>query len=65
MKKLNRNAVQAPEDLLLDIKDQGEYEEWSVPPKAPTRFLSHGYFRYIGKFPPQIVQKIILDYVTT
>ncbi len=62
MKPLKRNAIDAPEELLLEISKQEEFEEWVVPSLAPTGYLSHGYFRYIGKFPPQIVHKIIVDY---
>lgn len=35
---------------------------WEIPASCNTRYLSHDYFRYIGKFPPQIPQKLILDY---
>jgi DNA modification methylase len=62
MKPLKRYAIDAPDELLLEISKQDEFEEWVVPTLAPTGYLSHGYFRYIGKFPPQIVHKVILDY---
>lgn len=34
---------------------------WEVPASANTRYLSHDFFRYIGKFPPQIAAKFILE----
>ena len=47
-------------DLIIS-KDSGG-EVWEVPTSSPTRYLSHDYFRYIGKFPPQIPRKLLLDY---
>ncbi len=40
----------------------GTVKTWSVPHAADTTYLTHGYFRYIGKFPPQISAKLIDDY---
>lgn len=37
-------------------------ETWEVRTSADTRYLSHSYFRYIGKFPPQIARALILEY---
>jgi hypothetical protein len=51
------------ENDILITKDEN-YEYWEIPHKAPTRYLSHDYFRYIGKFPPQIVRKFFDDYLT-
>ena len=59
---MKRNAIDAPSELFLDIAYDNDVEYWKVPPKAPTQYLSHSYFRYIGKFPPQIAHKIIAEY---
>lgn len=37
-------------------------ETWIVPHSTDTKYLTHGYYRYIGKFPPQIAAKLIDDY---
>lgn len=46
----------------LQIRAENGVEVWEVPTSAKTRYLSHDYFRYIGKFPPQIARRLILDY---
>ncbi len=51
----------AGDDLDITTSAAGD-EIWEVPTSAPTRYLSHDYFRYIGKFPPQIVRHLILEY---
>lgn len=40
----------------------GTGETWTVPHAADTTYATHGYFRYIGKFPPQIAAKLLDDY---
>lgn len=47
-------------DLIISTEQNEEI--WEVPTYAPTRYLSHDYFRYIGKFPPQIPRQLLLDY---
>ncbi len=37
-------------------------EYWEVPHGVKTQEGPHGYFRYIGKFPPQIARAIIDEY---
>ncbi len=54
-------VARLPDDLR--IKKAGTDEVWEVPRAAPTRYLSHDYFRYIGKFPPQIARHLILSYM--
>lgn len=46
----------------LVVSKQSGKEFWEVPNGANTRYGPHGYFRYIGKFPPQIARKLIRDY---
>ena len=46
----------------LRIYNESGNEVWEVPTKSPTRNLSHDYFRYIGKFPPQIPRQFINEY---
>jgi len=46
----------------LKIKRQNNVEYWEVPTASDTSYGPHGYFRYIGKFPPQIARKLIVDY---
>lgn len=33
-----------------------------IPHSADTTYLSHGYFRYIGKYPPQLVSYVLNKY---
>lgn len=37
-------------------------ETWTIPHVMDTTYLTHGYFRYIGKFPPQIASKLISEF---
>jgi DNA modification methylase len=53
-------------DILTDLGikqyfDNGR-EFWEIPHGVKTREGAHGYFRYIGKFPPQIARAIIEQY---
>lgn len=59
---LNRNDISAPLNPIINIEHHNGVELWEVPSKAPTMYLTHNYFRYIGKFPPQIPHKFIEDY---
>lgn len=59
---MNRYDILPPQDLHLTVSYENGFEQWEVPPKAPTQYMAHGYFRYIGKFPPQIADKLIADY---
>ncbi|WP_394513093.1 TRM11 family SAM-dependent methyltransferase [Priestia aryabhattai] len=53
---------QKSEDLIIE-PGYGYYDElWEIPTKADTKYLSHGYYRYIGKFPPQIARELIKSY---
>lgn len=41
-----------------------EYEGknyWEIPHGIDTQYLSHSYFRYIGKFPPQIARLFVRE----
>ena len=44
------------------LGQQKGVETWVVPHSVDTKYLTHGYYRYIGKFPPQIASKLIDDY---
>lgn len=46
-----QEALQRHEILLTNT---GTANYWEIPHSADTQYLSHGYFRYIGKFPPQM-----------
>jgi hypothetical protein len=37
----------------------------TIPASADTSYAGHGYFRYIGKFPPQIVSYLLNTYKIT
>lgn len=52
--------VSSAPDLL--ITNNGDVEIWEVPFSAKSRYLSHNYFRYIGKFPPQLAREFIHRY---
>lgn len=43
----------------LKIALEDSREVWEVPHAVNSRYLSHDYFRYIGKFPPQIAAAFI------
>lgn len=59
----NKEQIYPSQNDVLITKDES-YEYWEIPHAAPTRYLSHDYFRYIGKFPPQIVRKFFEDYLS-
>jgi len=44
------------------ISDRHGQEIWEVPHRMNSRYLSHDYFRYIGKFPPQLPREFISRY---
>ena len=46
----------------ITLGEQEGLETWVVPHSIDTSYLTHGYYRYIGKFPPQIAAKLIDDY---
>jgi site-specific DNA-methyltransferase (cytosine-N4-specific) len=52
-----------PNDLIITIENGAEF--WEVPHQANSRYLSHDYFRYIGKFPPQLAREFIRRYAKT
>lgn len=62
---VKRTSIYSPSTNELKIRSQNGIEEWEVPPKAPTRYLTHDYFRYIGKIPPQIAQHLIHEYASS
>ncbi|MCE9608502.1 MAG: site-specific DNA-methyltransferase [Planctomycetia bacterium] len=53
-------------DILAELRIKqtfsGARELWEVPHGVETQEGPHGYFRYIGKFPPQIARAIIEEY---
>lgn len=46
----------------LQITHENGLEIWEIPHAISSRYLSHDYFRYIGKFPPQIAAAFIAEY---
>ncbi|GFE57408.1 hypothetical protein [Geobacter sp. AOG1] len=56
------NADTLSKNPEIDVYTENGQEIWEVPPSANTTYLTHGYFRYIGKFPPQIASKLINDF---
>lgn len=55
---MNMNSID-----IIKSKGYSQYDEiWEIPKKADTQYLSHSYYRYIGKFPPQIPRELIKDY---
>ena len=57
---MNKTAL--PEDLLI-TQGSGYIDEiWEIPTKADTHYFTHGMYRYIGKFPPQIPREILSRY---
>lgn len=46
----------------LHISNERGLEIWEIPHAVNSRYLSHDYFRYIGKFPPQIAAAFIAQY---
>ncbi len=56
------NKIALPEDLWI-TQGSGYIDEiWEIPAKADTRYYTHGMYRYIGKFPPQIPREILSRY---
>lgn len=49
-------------DLLITPGDGYIDEVWEIPAKADTHYYTHGMYRYIGKFPPQIPREILSRY---
>ncbi len=50
------------EDLIITPGSGYIDEVWEIPPKADTQYYTHGIYRYIGKFPPQIPREILSRY---
>ncbi|MBM4463453.1 MAG: hypothetical protein FJ012_08995 [Chloroflexi bacterium] len=46
----------------LQITHEDGLEVWEIPHAVNSRYLSHDYFRYIGKFPPQIAAALMAEY---
>ena len=44
------------------LGEQEGLETWIISHSIDTNYLTHGYYRFIGKFPPQIAAKLIDDY---
>lgn len=56
------NNLTLPEDIFI-TKGSGYIDEiWEIPAKADTHYYTHGMYRYIGKFPPQIPREILSQY---
>jgi len=48
-----------------EIDPQTKPKSITIPPDADTGYTGHGYFRYIGKFPPQIVSYLLNKFEIT
>lgn len=46
----------------IEVRHNNQVETWEIPASANTKYLSHGYFRYIGQFPPQIPRAFLRQY---
>ncbi|WP_421924953.1 TRM11 family SAM-dependent methyltransferase [Lysinibacillus capsici] len=49
-------------DIIITYDNELFDEVWEIPHKVDTQYLSHSYFRYIGKFPPQIAKELLQRY---
>jgi len=58
---MNKIIKEAKNELIVKVEADNS-EHWIIPHAADTAYFTHGYFRYIGKFPPQIASKLIDDY---
>lgn len=43
----------------ISLNSKGNPKSITIPHNADTSYLGHGYFRYIGKYPPQIVSYLL------
>lgn len=62
MNVITNRVVKSKDELIIENDAKNDREYWTIPHAADTTYFSHGYFRYIGKFPPQIASKLIDDY---
>ena len=58
---MNKIIKEAKNELIVKVEADNS-EHWIIPHAADTAYFTHGYFRYIGKFQPQIASKLIDDY---
>jgi len=62
------NATVEPDALTdrtaseVEVGKIDDMKTWTVPYSADTKYLTHSYFRYIGKFAPQIASRVIEDF---
>ncbi|WP_251954537.1 hypothetical protein [Salinibacter ruber] len=59
---LNVAALTEKTSNEVEVGEADDMRTWTVPHSADTSYLTHSYFRYIGKFAPQIASKIIEDH---
>ncbi len=70
-KNYNINTMQikskSPEEILNLFKEKGIDEEWTFDEYKPsdTGKWTHSYHRYPAKFIPQLVEKLIDEYITS
>ncbi len=57
-----KNASAREQDIALVVESDSSSEQWTVPHAADTAYHTHGYYRYVGKYPPQIAAKLIADF---
>ncbi|WP_270573705.1 DNA methyltransferase [Candidatus Collinsella stercoripullorum] len=50
------------QDLIISDGEGYIDEVWEIPTKANTTYLTHGIYRYIGKFPPQVPREVLRRY---
>ncbi len=56
------NTREAGPDLIIENGYDCYDEVWEIPTKANTQYYTHGIYRFIGKFPPQIPREIFKRY---
>jgi hypothetical protein len=70
-KDYNLNTMQtkskSPEEILNLFKEKGIDEDWTFAEYKPsdTGKWTHSYHRYPAKFIPQLVEKLIDEYITS
>ena len=71
VKEYNINTIQtknkSPEEILNLFKEKGIDEDWTFAEYKPsdTGKWTHSYHRYPAKFIPQLVERVINEYITS
>ncbi len=48
--------------MIVEVGEGYVDEVWEIPIKADTKYYTHGVYRYIGKFPPQVPKEVLRRY---